>query len=153
MLTEEFKQAIRIVAERLKRNNIVWAIVGSTNLVLQGIPKEPHDLDIVVSLEDLKRIRDLFEEYAPSEITPLKTVTDEPAWDVKMKINAVDVQVLGERKEGTYVKPLLNNKVLWVQMNEIKVPCLALTAEANAYEKTNRQQKAKEIRDFLNTRN
>ncbi len=149
MISEKFKQAIMFISEVLSNAKIKWAVIGSTNQALQGMEITPNDLDLIVSFDYLKKIPELFKSFSPSPFQKLETTTGMPAWDVKMTLKKVEVQFLGERKEGLYVKPLLSKKVTHVTVNGLSIPCLALDSEANAYAKTNREKKAKAILDFL----
>lgn len=144
------KKTIKVIYKLLSRNKIKWAIVGSTNMRLQGIDIKPHDLDIIVQLDDLEIIRDIFSEYRPSEIKELGPFSN-AAWEVKLNIGEVEVQILGEEDNGKYVEKLLSNKIKLIHMGEIEVPCFTLETEAQTYSETNRENKAKMIYGFLSS--
>ena len=149
MINKDFKKAIKIITERLKKNRIKWAVIGSTNLALQGMRITPRDLDVVVTLSDLKNIPKIFSEYPASRIKKLKSITEEPAWEVKIEIGDVKVQILGEKESGEYVNKLLKSRITYLEVDGIKVPCFTLETEADAYSETNREEKAKLIKKFL----
>ncbi len=149
MLNKNFKEIIKIICNSMNREKIKFALIGSSNLALQGINLKPKDLDFVVKLKDLKRISKFFSEYLISDIKKLPQMTNEPAWDVKLKINDVNVQFLGERNNGEYVSKLLRNRIIYLYVDNIKVCCFTLEAEAQAYSETNREKKAKIIREYL----
>jgi len=137
------------VAEILTKNKIRWAVIGSTNRALHGMDVVPNDLDIIVHFDDLKKIPLLFKKDNTSAVTALKTTTGMPAWDVKMVFGGVDIQFVGEEDEGLYVQHLIKGKVTLETLGQMKIPCLALEAEIEAYERTNRSEKAGKIREFL----
>lgn len=147
MLDEKFINAIKVIHKLLSENNIFWALIGSANLQLQGMSVAPHDLDIVVQLNDLYKMHKIFSQYSPSEIKELKPLAGEPAWEVKLVIDRAEVQILGEKDNGIYVSKmdLLTN----IKFDGMEIPCLTLEAEAQAYEETKRDGKAKLIREFL----
>lgn len=149
MINENFKKAIKIIHKLMNENKIKWALIGSTNMQLQGINVNPHDLDIVVQLKDLEKIREIFSDYNASAVKKLKPLTDEPSWEVKLKIKNVKVQILGERDTGEYVSKLLANKLTKKKIDDIKIPCFTLEAEAQSYTETNRKHKAHLIQEFL----
>jgi len=153
MLNKTFKEALKVLNKKLKKNNIKWALIGTTNLALQGMNINPRDLDIVVTLGDLKKIPFIFEDYSPTDITKLPVTTDEPAWDVTLIILDVKVQIMGERDTGEYVNKLLANKIIQIKVDTFEVPCFTLEAEAQAYTETNRAQRAQTIRNFLKKQN
>lgn len=149
MIDNEFKKAIKIIHKRLERNKIKWALVGSTNLQLQGMEVQPHDLDIVIQLKDLEKIRRIFSDYDASAVNEMKTLTDVPACEVKAKINDIEVQFIGGKDADTYVSKLLAGRLISINMDNVEIPCFTLEAESQAYIETNREHKAHLIRDFL----
>ncbi len=149
MIDTKFEEAIRIIFERLEKSKIKWALIGSTNMAVQGMDIKPRDLDIVVQLKDLNKMQSIFSEYHASAVKELPVMTDEPAWDVKLSINLVEVQVLGERDTGEYVGKLLANKLIHIRMDNLAIPCFTLEAEAQTYAETNREHKARLIQEFL----
>ncbi len=133
----------------MEKNSLKWALVGSTNLSLQGMEVIPRDLDILVKWSDLETIKSIFSNYNPSEIKKLKPlVKGQQAWEIKMIIHNIKVNFFSE-KSGEYVKRLLANKIIRIKLNNIEVPCFTLEDEAQTYAKTNRQHKADIINNFL----
>lgn len=130
-------------------NKIKWALIGSTNMQLQGMNVNPYDLDIVVQLKDLEKMREIFSDYNPSTIKELKLLTNEPVLELKINIGNVEVQILGEKDTGNYVSKLLANKLTKIKIDKIEIPCFTLEAEAQTYAKTNREHKAHLIQEFL----
>jgi hypothetical protein len=149
MLNPKFIRAVEIVHDVLHKENINWALIGSTNMCLQGMNVNPRDLDIVVQLKDLEKMTDIFSEYNASDIKELTPMTEEPGWEVRVGVNDVDVQILGERDTGEYVSKLLAKKLILIRLGDIKVPCFTLGAEAQTYAETKREHKANMIREFL----
>jgi len=149
MISKKFKEALMIVQRKITGKEIPWAVVASANLAMQGINIKPSDLDLTVPFENLSTIAGIFKEYIISNIESLSTTTGEPAWDVKLKINDVEVQFVGERPNGLYVSSLLAERVTFVEVDGMRIPCLNLDAEIEAYTATTREDKAKLIREFL----
>jgi hypothetical protein len=56
---------------------------------------------------------------------------------------------MGEKGDGEYVSKLLANKLIYIKFNGFEIPCFTLEVEAQAYEETNRDNKAELIRDFI----
>ena len=149
MINNNFQQALKILAKKLNPNNIKWALIGSTNMAFQGIDIIPHDLDIVIQFEDLQEITPLFSEYNPSSINKLNPLNDKPAWEIKLKMNNVEVQILGEKDDGEYISKLLDDKITIKNLDNLKIPCFTLEAEAQTYEETHRPNKVRIIKEFL----
>ncbi len=152
MTSQDIKDAIKTIHERLKNNNVKWALVGSTNLQLQGMHVEPRDLDIVIQHEDLEKVSDLFSDYSSSAVERLETLLVEPAWEVKAIINGIEVQFFGGNKTDIYVSKLLANRIITMKLNDIEIPCFTLEAESQSYKETNREHKAHLIQEFLSAR-
>src|SRR3989338_2650607 len=97
MLSEKFKKAIKIIYTLLSEHKVKWALIGSTNMQLQGMNVNPHDLDIVVQFTDLEKMRNIFSAYTASDKKELKPLTDELGWEIKIDIGDVEVQILSQR--------------------------------------------------------
>jgi hypothetical protein len=149
MIDSKFVSAIKIINQLLNENQISWALIGSTNMQLQGMNVNPRDLDIVIQLKDLEKIRSIFSSYTTSEIRKLEHLTDESAWEVKLDISGVEVQIVGERDTGKYAGKLLAKKLIHVTLEDIHIPCFTLDAAAQTYAETKREDKANLIKDFL----
>jgi len=149
MINKKLKEVIILVAKKFKKVNIKWALIGSTNLTLQGVDILPHDLDIVVESNNLRKIKKIFEEFKPSEFKETIPMTDKPAWEMRLNIMGVDVQIFGEKNNGIYVSKLLANKLTYVGLENIEIPCFSLEAEMEAYSEKNRNDKVELIRNFL----
>jgi len=54
---------LKIIAEKLDNANILWMLIGSTNLSLQGLDILPRDLDITITHKQIKKAREIFSEY------------------------------------------------------------------------------------------
>lgn len=151
MINKKFREAVKIVNEKLNMNRIKWALVGSANMQLQGMAVTPRDLDIVVQLKDLKKIKSIFSEYDCSEIKELPPFIGEkePAFEIRIIINEVDVQFFGEKNDGKYVSKLLAGELVKIDLDESEIPCFTLEAEAQTYAETNRKHKTDLINDFI----
>lgn len=145
---ERFITAIKIVLDRLKSADMKVAVVGGTNLMLHGMDVELHDLDIIIEPGTLEKARSALAEYSPSEVRRLDPIVND-AWEVKLEIDGVEVQILTEDEGGVYVSKLSSNRLDWLEVEGIKVPTFRLDAEADAYSETGRQGKADMVRRFM----
>lgn len=143
------KDAVRIVFSRLEGSGILWCLAGSVNMKLQGIRVEPHDLDVVIQHKNLEKVRTLFSDYSASQVMEMRTLSGQRAWDVKACVCGVDVQFFGGDEDDIYVGKMMTGMTTKVSIDKIKVPCLTLEAEMKSYMETNREHKAKIIKDFL----
>ncbi len=130
--------------------NIKFALIGSSNLKLQGMDVEPKDIDLVITERDLDKTVQLFETYNPSKRQIQKGLSSKPFWEITFFLEGIEVQIMSEAETGEYVR-ILNEQhnLTKMEMNGISIPCFTLEAEAKAYESTQREQKAKNIRKFI----
>jgi hypothetical protein len=149
MFEKKFLKALEIIHKRFKKNNIKWALVGSANMRLQGMDVFPNDLDVVVSLQDLEKVSSIFSDFDASSVQELNGITDCPAWEVKVNIGDVDVQILAENTTGWYGRELACSKLINIRLGEIVIPCFSLDIDARVYEEINQKHKADMIRKFL----
>jgi len=158
MISERFKRALKEISSTLDYKLCPWALIGSTNLALQGMIINPRDLDLVMRLKDLGVASKKFYRYNASAIEELSPDERDPAWTAKLKrcpafnvhfnIKGVSVQILGEGDNGDYVSKLLANKLIYTDLKSFKIPCFTLETEAQVYD-IFRPEKAQQIRDFL----
>jgi len=148
-MNQNIKEAVKIIHKRLEQNSIKWALVGSTNMQFQGMQVNSRDLDIILQYKDLEKMTKLFYDYSSSPIKELKSLTDKPAWEVNATISGILIQFVGADDTDVYVSKLLENKLVLIDLDDIKIPCFTLEAESQTYTETNRKGKARLIREFL----
>jgi predicted nucleotidyltransferase len=153
MVETKFIDALEIIAQKLEKEHIKWALVGSVSLALQGMDFNPHDLDILLTFKDLSRIPILFSEYNPTGVTKLKPIVNDDTSDVKLNINGVNIQIFAENNDsGIYASRLLAHKLITLEINGLKIPCFTLEASSQTYADTKRQEKAERINEFIKKR-
>ena len=152
MLNQSFVNVLKTISERMENNGVLWAVVGSTNLALQGIEISPHDIDIIILVENLSKIKNIFSEYHVSETEEMRSLVNEPWWRVKIDMDSLQVEILGEKNTGIYANRLLSDKVVQIPLNDFSVPCLMLESEMQVYKETGRKNKADLIEKFLRTK-
>lgn len=146
MITENFKKALKILSERFEKSKLKWALIGSTNMALQGMDVSPHDIDIIVNVDDFGKTRNAFSDLRPSPAEKSKY----GGLKFKLVIEGVEIEIIGEgRNDGVYIHSLLENKLTYIDVDGTKIPCFRLEVEAEAYSKTNREEKAGMIRKFI----
>ena len=163
MIPERFVSPLKYVNRKITSSCIDYALVGSANLALQGMDLTPRDIDIVARVEDLEEIRRLFVRYSPTGIEEMvpssadlawtKKLENHPAWGFYFNKSGIPVHVLGEDNDGDYVGNLVANKVVYIPLDGISIPCFTFDAEIDSYERTFRPDKARNVRKFLANKN
>ena len=141
-MSEQLKTCLREISARLL--GFEWLLIGSTNMLLQGMSLHPRDVDILMKREDLVKAHQLFPEAEP--ITHLKPGVDE----FTLVLNACDVQVLGEEKNQPYRKIMAFENVMNMTVDDFFVHATPLDRELQAYRLLGRDEKAQMIEKFIN---
>lgn len=149
MLNQNFIDTLKLVANRLTSNGFIWAVIGSTNLALQGVDIVPRDMDIISTMDVLPKIKSIFPEYEVAEMEERVSATSGSYWRVVMHINDIEIEVLGEKENGIYADRLLAGHKVDVTIDGVNISCLALESELQAYRDTGRQNRVDLIENFL----
>ena len=101
------RDAISRLADRLDES-VVWAVTGSANLALQGLPVEPGDVDVMTDAESAYRVTEAFPARVVRPVEP-----PDPAPDRRIRshfgaleLAGVTVEVMGaveHRVDGEWV--------------------------------------------------
>jgi len=151
MLSYNFKRVVKFIYSEIKNKDIIWAIVGSANMALQGIDIEPKDIDIITTPECLIIFSKIFRSYITKPICkkpPYKKGYPE-FYELKLNINDTEVHLFGEEDTDVYFSRIKNGDTIFYLLDGYKIPCLSLKSETGAYEDTHRGNKAEIIRKFL----
>lgn len=149
MLNQNFIDTLKLVANRLTNNGFIWAVIGSTNLALQGVDIVPRDMDIISTMDVLPKIKSIFPEYEVAEMEERVSATSGSYWRVVMHINDIEIEVLGEKENGIYADRLLAGQKIDIALDGVNISCLALESELQAYRDTGRQNRVDLIENFL----
>jgi hypothetical protein len=152
MLTQNLIDTLKLISKRLTENGFIWAIIGSTNLALQGVDIVPRDIDIIVTIENLTQIKNIFPEYEVGEIEEKQSSVSGSYWRVIMRINDIEVEVLGEKDDGIYAGRLLAGNKIEIPLDDVSIFCLSLESELEAYRDTGRQNRVDLIEQFLSAK-
>lgn len=145
MINENKKAVLRIISEKLEGKNILWCLVASTNLALQGINIKPRDIDIITDKEGAHKISKIFKNYETREIEFLDTGVH-AVYLATYKIKNEEIEVMG----GSHIYlPLMKRGIIKIRINDKKIPCLKLEKEYEAYKKLDRKEKVELIKQKL----
>ncbi len=154
MLSEKIVSALGVLLEKFSGQNINWAVVGSTNLALQGFTQiTPDDIDILTDMEGAFLMNELLAEYCQE---PVKYVETEKFKSYRglFKIEGVKVEVLGDIQSRTAGEDLWTATARltfkkFVECRGLQIPVVSLEQEYIAYLKMGEMKKAKQIKDFI----
>jgi len=147
MLNQKFQNTLKLVAQKLNQANINWALIASTNLVLQGMEVKPNDIDILIPISEKKNIKEIFKD---SERLPSRKSAIDEVEKLNFLIDSVEVEFCCEKEHGFYRQFLDQQDLIRKQLGSIEIPCFKLENEIKAYEYLGgRKNKVDKIRDFL----
>ncbi len=136
----------------MESTGVNWVVTGSLGFALQGIPVEPHNIDIQTDRGGAYEIESLFSEFM---VTPVKFRESERIrshFGVLM-IEGVRVEIMGDIQKkvgGEWEPPVdINKYKRFVEIEGMKVSALDLEYEYGAYLKLGRVEKAEMLKKFL----
>lgn len=162
MISPTHLGVLRKVYERLSRTHINWAITGSLGFALQGVPVEPHDIDIQADKPGVYAIERLFAEYVTRPVALSATSTIRSHFGA-LEIDGVKVELMGDIQMpdaggaccawGAWGEPAdLNRHKRLVEIDGMRLPVLSLEYEYQAYVKLGRVETAERLRKWLHDR-
>jgi hypothetical protein len=152
MIPENNLRALKLIADKLAGKQIIWALIGSTNLALQGVDVETHDIDLLTTKEGALEIAKLFKEY---ETEPVKYSESEYVKSYRgiFTIGGVRVDVAGDMQhktsDGNWVSGTRLTKLITLKVRDFTLPAMDLKHEHQAYLSMGRIEKAKKIKEVL----
>ena len=149
-MVDKIKGVIKEIAEKLNESQIKWALAGGANLNLQGIEITSRDIDIIVDHKDLERVAEIFKKHGPSDPVFIKNNEGE---HINFEINGIEVEVCGDYDNGTYHKIReKDGATKIINLDGIPIVVFTLESSIKAYEQTNREDKIKLIKQFINSK-
>ena len=145
----EKKETLVFVAKKLSEAKLKWALIGSTNLELQGMDVVPKRIGIVMRDFNKEKVQELFRDC---KIIKSFVLPNGEGEEIIYLADGNEVQFCFEYAHGFYVEFLKKEKFEIVELGGQKIPCLKLEDEANGYEYLGRKEKAEKIREFLRSK-
>jgi len=145
----------RVLAALLKcipPAEFLWALTGSAGLRLQGVDVPVHDLDIQT---DEKTVYLIEQRLAWSMQTAVQ-LWESPCMrslDGKAEVEGIKIDLLAniahKTPDGTWRTYTDFSRLVWADLNGLRVPTFPLEDELEAYEAMGRSEKADLIRKTL----
>lgn len=147
-MTEEIlEKSLKIILSKLEGIN--FALMGSTNLQIQGLPVDARDLDFVINESGLQKISKLLEPQILETKKDSNGIHYESVFAIdNMEYDFVCGELAPTRREN------FKNHIIFVNKFGLKIPAMALEYELEIYKKLNRekdQDKIRLIKDRMKT--
>lgn len=137
------EKALKQLISRLR--GIDWALIGSTNMKIQGIAVNPKDLDILTQNRDIETIAEIFNS---------KVTVKNGFKETCIILNDKNIHFVGLEDNPIRNKKSLKEKN-FINYRGLNLPCVPLKYELEFYQQSNRLQdlgKVKLINDKLMTK-
>ncbi|MBR9689957.1 MAG: hypothetical protein GOV01_03615, partial [Candidatus Altiarchaeota archaeon] len=137
MLPKKNYDALKTILEAVRGHKINWMVIGSTNLALQGIDIHARDIDILTTKEGALALNGILANFV---VEPVKLSENKKfrSWFGKFNVNGCEVEVIGDLQSYDPGGDLwgetedFKDKIT-VKFHELKVPCISLKKEYDAY--------------------
>jgi hypothetical protein len=142
--------ALRVLIACLSPTEVNWALTGSTAHAVQGVPVEPHDIDVQTDEAGAWKAAEALAAYC---ISPLRRVESQRMRSLlgSYAIEGIAVELMGAVQKrgadgswGAPTDPVEHRRV--VRLGDLTVPVLALDYEASAYAQLGRHEQAELLR-------
>ncbi len=154
-LGKSIDRVLLFIHSRLSNKNIIWALTGSCNFVLQGMNTEIHDIDIQTDKYSAYKIEEIFRDF---RIKPVRYSSAERIRSHfgEFKIFGIKVEIMGDIQKklpgDIWEEPVnLENIIHNIEYKSIKIPVISLEHEQKAYEILGRIKTSKMIKDFISS--
>ncbi|MCG3217395.1 MAG: tetratricopeptide repeat protein [Candidatus Heimdallarchaeota archaeon] len=147
--------ALQIIIDKIKEEEVDWLIVGSLNLFLQGLPVEPKDIDISTDKDGAFTFGKVLKEYERSAVS-FSSKEKIRSYFGTYEINRIKIEIMGDLetkdKEGKWTAEGLSIKErvkIIHEVKEMKLPLTTLNDELIGYQRIERPEKVELIRAWL----
>lgn len=135
--------ALKIISERLNKNNINWVLIGGTSLYFQGVDVKIKDIDILTDKKGALECNEIFKEFVvnPVQYTEIDIYK---SYIGQFEINGVPVEFCAELyinsgNKWIYARGELG-KPIKLKMGNLIITTFSLSDELKAYEAFNRDK-------------
>ncbi len=148
-----YLDVLRLIHDRLQDSGVPWAITGSVGFALQGVPAEPHDIDLQTDAVGAYEIERRLAEFVTQEVAFSSTDRIRSYFGA-LTIDGIRVEIMGDiqkrREDGSWEpSPALEEQRRFVEVEGMRIPVLSLEYEYQAYLKMGRIERARMLRQWL----
>ena len=146
-LSPPFLAALETLCARL--DDLRWAVTGSTNLALRGVPVEPSDIDLMTDEAGAYEVEARFEDRITKPVAPSQSVEKHISSHFgALAIGGVRVELMGGVEhlvDGEWVPatPVTDRESLAGEGMEI--PAMPIEAEREGYRELGRDDRVRLI--------
>lgn len=151
--TQDKIELLKRIAHEFNKKNITWALGASMLLYFKGVASEFHDIDLMVSNDDIDMAKDIL-----SKMGQIQPPNPNPKYQTKVfleyVVNGIDIDVMAGfsiLKDGVLTDASLKKEQIVEEMSlgKEKIPLQSITLWRKYYELMGREKKVQMIDDFL----
>lgn len=156
MINPTCLQVLQKLYARLHDTDINWVVTGSLSFALQGVPVEPHDIDLQTNEAGAYAIEQAFSECVLRKVAFSSTANIRSHFGAIL-LDRIKVEIMGDiqkrLEDGSWEAPvdLIQHKQI-VEFEGMQIPVLSLEYEYQAYRKLGRFERAQILHVALNKR-
>jgi len=156
MIGPPYLAVLQKLYARLHGTNINWVITGSLSFSLQGVPVEPHDIDLQTDEAGAYAIERAFSEFVVRKVT-FSSAANIRSHFGALLLDGIEVEIMGDIQKRLEDDPweepvnLVQHKQI-VEFEGMQIPVLSLEYEYQAYRKLGRFERAQMLLDVLKRR-
>jgi hypothetical protein len=137
MVAPAYLTILRQIYDMLDGSGVRWVVTGSFGFVLQGLPVEPHDIDIQTDAVGAYEIARRLAAYAIRPVAFVESARMRSHLG-ELHIDGIPVEVMGDIQkrstDGSWEPPVdLERHRREVEIDGMQIPVLPLTYEREAY--------------------
>jgi hypothetical protein len=153
---KRFGAVLKKVYAKLSQHDIAWAITGSLNFALHGLPVEVHDIDIQTDKNGAYEIEQLFAEFMTKKVAR-RTSKYIRSYLGAFVLDGITVEVMGDIEKrlesGEWGEPVnVCDHRETITYEGMTIPVLSLEYEEKAYRQIGRIDTAEMLRKYLKGR-
>jgi hypothetical protein len=149
MSISKLKQILLVITRELKNNDINYVLGGSLLLYLEGIDTTVQDIDLLIDIEDIEKLKKTLNNYDFKSIEANQNYRTEHFYTIN--IEGIDIDIMAgfkvQTKIGLYEFPFKIEKTLEIG-NEIINLC-SIKEWLKAYQAMNRKDKVEIIKNHI----
>lgn len=153
-MNKQISDTLSYIGDILNKERITWIIGGSIILDYYGLTDIVNDIDIIVDINDYKKVKELLSQHGTANEIPKNDIYKTEGY-FKIKINDVDIDIMANFKimhaNGIYeynLDPKSASSI--IQINQIKIPLGKLEDWYEIYQAIpGRTAKARLIKEYL----
>lgn len=148
-----FVDPLESLRRELEAESIEWALTGSANFALQGVPVEPNDIDVQTTERGAYRIEELFSDHVVDPVSFSESNGIRSHFG-KLELNGISVEIMGDLQkrleDGTWEASVdIPSHREFVTFRGHELPVLSLRYEEEAYAKLGRTERVALLRRYI----